>query len=78
MIVFPGHSSYSLNQMRLNFGEPLAYKLVQRILFRGYSTHNFDRVITLSNCSDMTSFRRTFQDYSFHRIRLKLGEELDH
>ena len=39
----------------------------QCVLFRGYATPNFDRVITFS-----------MNSYSFHRIGLKLSGQIDH
>ena len=45
--LFPDNSSYSFHQIALKPGGQLDHEAVQQILFRGYSTPNFDRVITL-------------------------------
>ena len=63
--------------MRLKLGGQLDYKVVQKILFRSYSTPNLDRVNTLKRL-----FRYDFisgnSSYSFHQNGLKLGGQLDH
>ena len=46
-ILFMDNSSYSFHQVVLKLGGQLDHELVWRILFRGYSTPNFDRIIML-------------------------------
>ena len=41
------NSSYSFHPIRLKHGGQLDYEVMQGILFQGYSTPNFDRVIAL-------------------------------
>ena len=46
---FPDNSSYSFHRIALKLDGQLDHEMVQRILFRVYSTLNFDKVITLFN-----------------------------
>ena len=42
-----GYSSFSFHWIGMKLGGQLDHTVVQCILFRGYSTPNFDRVIAL-------------------------------
>ena len=54
---FPDNSSYSFHRIMLKLGGKLDHEVIQHILFQGYSTPNFDRVIKLLNdFSDLTLF----------------------
>ena len=48
--LFLDNSSYSFHRVALKLGGQLDHEVVQGILFQGYSTPNFDRLITL--CKD--------------------------
>ena len=47
--LFLDNSFYSFNWIALKRGGELDNKVIQHILFRGYSTSNFERVIMLFN-----------------------------
>ena len=47
LTLFPDNSSYSFHWITLKLGGCLNHEVEQRVLFRGYSTLNFDTVITL-------------------------------
>ena len=48
--LFLDNSSYSFHRIALKLGGQLDHEVVQLILFQGYSTPNFDRLITF--CKD--------------------------
>ena len=45
--LFPANSSYSLHRIGLILDGQLDHEMVQGLLFQGYSTPSFDRVITI-------------------------------
>ena len=47
LTLFPDNAYYSFHPIVLKRGEQLDYEMTRRILFRGYSIPNFDRVIAL-------------------------------
>ena len=47
LILFSDNSSYSSHPIGLKHDGQLHYKVMQCMLFQGYSTPNFDRVIAL-------------------------------
>ena len=72
------NSSYSFHQVVLKLGGQSDHELVWRILFRGYRTPNFDRIIMLlNNFSELTLFLDN-SSYSFHLIELKHSGQLEY
>ena len=49
MTSFPTNSYYSFHRIGIKVGGQLDHEVIQRMLFRGYSTPNFNRDIALFN-----------------------------
>ena len=75
---FLDNSSYSFHQITLKLGGQLDYGVVQRILFRGDSTPDFDKsyYYFLTICWTLTLFQNN--SYSFNPIKLKHGGQLNY
>ena len=71
------NSSYSFHWITLKLGGQIDHEVVHCILFRGYSTPNFDRVpIFFEDFPDLTLFQDNSN--SFYLIRLKHSGKLDY
>ena len=74
---FPDNS-YSFHQIVLKLGGLLDHEMVQRILIRGYSTPNFDKVVTLLKDFSVLTLFLDNESFSFHPIGFQHGGQLDY